>query len=95
MAVFLALVALSLALGAFWMPHRTLRKAFRALERDVDDQWEKIDSHMGRVSRLKRSMMSLETTEPAKLAIGGVAPTPASRPQTRANLMARWRKVHS
>ena len=88
----LAILALVAALGAFWVPQKQLRKAFRALERECDDQWEKIESHMGRVSRLKRSMMAGEVAT-KEAGTGDGAAVPPARLQTRGNLLARWKRA--
>ncbi len=96
-AVILSLGALAVALAAHFLPQRTLRKAFRALERDVDDMWEKVESHLGRVSRLKRSMIA-EGHKAGDVAASDGGSTsiqmPRPQPQTRSSLIARYRMIH-
>ena len=86
LALGVAVAALLVALGAYFIPQKATRKAFKALEREVDDMWEKVESHLGRVSRLKRSMTEGNPKPEA-------APEfPLNRPLTRANLLARARR---
>lgn len=70
----------------------TLLKAFKALERDVDDMWDKVESHLGRISRLKRTAKDNEEIQ-AALAAPGAARLPATlpRPVSRSDIYRRWR----
>ena len=60
----LGVIATLLAGGALYVswyhPSRDtkdLKKGFQRLEADVDEQWERVQSHLGRISRLKREVM--------------------------------------
>ena len=87
LALGVAVAALLVALGAYFIPQKATRKAFKALEREVDDMWEKVESHLGRVSRLKRSM-----TEQIPKPEGLHNTAGPERILTRANLLARARR---
>lgn len=63
----------------------TLR-AFKRLEADVDDMFERVESHLGRVSRLKREVQ-------AKEASATISNIPEAA--TRAQLLARHRRANA
>lgn len=52
-------VALAVAIKVLIQPivrEKALNRAFKTLEHEVSEQWEKVESHLGRISRLKRDI---------------------------------------
>jgi len=86
------LIALSLAVATkvLLQPivrEKTLNRAFKSLEHEVAEQWEKVESHLGRISRLKRDIAkhskskgAFETEQPGNEAT-------SAPPTTRAQIM--------
>jgi hypothetical protein len=65
----LALLALLVSAGSLYVAlsrsDREVRKAFKRLESDVETMWEKVESHLGRISRLRRGN-GVESDQPTK-----------------------------
>lgn len=89
-----SLVALCLSTGALVVALRRRKveptateKAFKRLEGDVEDVFTRVESHLGRISRLKRGA-SLESPSPT------MAKEPAKR-LSRAALLSKYRRDHA
>lgn len=87
----LALLVATGALYAALKPRKVepgaTEKAFRRLESDVEGLFEKVESHLGRISRLKRATSPLPV-EPAAVAV------PGNR-LSRAGLYAKARRQYA
>lgn len=70
-------------------------QGFRRLEADVEDIFEKVQSHLGRISRLRRdsskdgALVVAEVSQPAMGTAGSGAPS-----RTRQAIFAGWRRRH-
>jgi len=93
----ISVIALLVATGALYcalrprtQPATATEKAFKRLESDVEGLFEKVESHLGRISRLKRG-----TTLP-----GGAPAQPVNSPAvperlSRAGLLAKSRRQYA
>ncbi len=85
----LSLVSIFLAiLIPVWLQN-AWKRPFRALERDCEDMWEKVESHLGRISRLRRTDRSPSQQEIAS-AVSAI-PTTQQPVLTRSGLLRRFR----
>lgn len=72
------------------LEERTLR-AFKRLEADVEDLFERVESHLGRISRLKRETKAREVVNGSESSIpGGASAAVGSR--TRSSLLTTFRR---
>lgn len=91
-ALLIALTALVVSLYTYANPDRGVKVAFKRLEGEVDDQWAKVESHLGRISRLKRDggNVASATEEPKQLRMFPPSATVFNRPiSTRSQLLAQ------
>lgn len=86
-ALLLATCGLLVALRRPKVEPTATDKAFRRLEADVEDLMARVESHLGRISRLKRG-----TSSPAP---ADVVPVVETKPRTRAALYASARREHA
>lgn len=91
-AVLTAAAALGVALYRADSNLKTLRKAFRVLEADVEDQFERVESHLGRISRLKRTLGVKSDASDGQKPGDVEQVTPITAPRSRASLLARMRQ---
>ena len=86
LALFVSLGALSLALWIILRPTNSpddVLRAFKRLEDEFEALQDKVNSHLGRISRLKREVLPPTPTKPGD-----------SQPLTRGQLLARSRRTH-
>lgn len=91
-----SVIALLVASGALYMslrprtpPPTMTEKAFKRLESDVEDVFARVESHLGRISRLKRG-----TSPPAMPSSEPAAPVEVKR-LSRAALYAHARRSYA
>jgi len=91
-----SIIALLVATGALYMslrprtpPPTMTDKAFKRLESDVEDVFARVESHLGRISRLKRG------TSPPVLASSEPAAPVAVKHLSRAALYAQARRSYA
>lgn len=92
-ALFVSLAALGVAIFRAKSDLKTIRKAFRVLEADVEDQFERVESHLGRISRLKRTLGVTSTVDTGKTPESAVTELPMGA-RSRASLLHRLREKH-
>jgi len=90
LAVILSSGALYAALRSHKVEPGATEKAFRRLEGDVEDLFTRVESHLGRISRLKRGPGT-----PATPSAPNPAPPAETKPLTRAALYASARREHA
>ncbi len=61
-SLFIAVSALALSLHTYLTHDKGLRSAFKRLELDAETMWDKVESHLGRISRLRRNSGERATT---------------------------------
>lgn len=93
--VFLGLLTLAINLGACyiaWAARNAWKKPFRSLEMDSESMWEKVESHLGRISRAKRGSAPAEPrmVPPSN---GEAAPISVDRSTVpkRSSVLTAWR----
>lgn len=89
LAIAISLVSIFLASIALWSDPKPWEKPYRALERDCEEMWEKVESHLGRISRLKRNERSALSPDSVPV----VSATPTTQPPVlrRSDLLRRFR----
>jgi len=86
-ALLVATVSLYFTLGRPKPEPSATEKAFKRLESDVESVFEKVESHLGRISRLKRGAIS--TLPPPNV------PKEPERARTRGELLVKHRRNYA
>ena len=95
--IFLAL-AVGFSLASYLKPivrEKTLKKAFRELEHEVESQWEKVESHLGRISRLKRDIAKTGRAKEDSATEQLVVSAKGNANDSRSALLRKWRETHA
>lgn len=85
--VVLGTVALYVALKRSQVEPTATDRAFKRLEGDVEDLFTRVESHLGRISRLKR-VSGPSPAETAPVAVSG-------KRLSRAELLGKYRRSHA
>ena len=95
--IFLA-VAVGFSVSAYLKPivrEKTLLKAFKTLEHEVAEQWERVESHLGRISRLKRDIAKAGGSKKDPDAEQLVVQAKGNANDSRSALLKQWRASHA
>lgn len=91
-------VAVGFSLAGYFKPivrEKTLKRAFRELEHEVESQWEKVESHLGRISRLKRDIAKASGPKANPAAELVVNEAKGNANDSRSALLKQWRRAHA
>ena len=91
-------IALGISISGYLKPivrEKTLKKAFRELEHEVESQWEKVESHLGRISRLKRDIAKAGRAKEDPTAEQLVVQAKGNANDSRSALLKKWRESHA
>ncbi len=94
--IFLA-IAVGFSTAGYFKPivrEKTLKRAFRELEHEVESQWEKVESHLGRISRLKRDIAKTERHKPDPAPELVADQAKGNTNDSRSALLKQWRRSH-
>ena len=91
-------VAVGFSLAGYFKPivrEKTLKRAFRELEHEVESQWEKVESHLGRISRLKRDLKKSGGPKSDPAAEQLVDTPKSNANDSRSALLKNWKMKHA
>lgn len=91
-------VAVGFSVGNYFKPivrEKTLNRAFRTLEHEVAEQWEKVESHLGRISRLKRDIAKAGRVKEDSDAEQQLGPPKSNAGDSRSALLRNWKQSHA
>ncbi len=101
-SLLLSLTALAVSMYTLLYPDKGLRTAFKRLESDTETMWDRVESHLGRISRLRRTQserpvagMSVPTQEEQPISPPAGKEELPLRAMSRSRLLAWSRRARA